>query len=145
MDEFGIDPTLDFARYNRCMLRFRLRSLLFAMAALAAVLWVLRSIARLDDPLATIVVSADAQMVFTAAAAIELTKTALRQAEFEPVRPVLAYGDDATDPESFVGRNVLRPDSEATVIWNVRNNSAVYGVRLDRTSTNIIAQVYRHK
>ena len=114
------------------------------VAIVAATLFAVHFVLHIDDPLATVVVSEDAKIEFTPAAVFELTTAALRQAGIEPVRPMNAFGDDAT-PESVIGRNVLKSNDDVTVVWTARNSDAYYTVNLERTPSNIIARVYRQK
>ena len=91
-----------------------------------------------DDPLAIVVVSNDASIVFTQETALLLTGSALRQAGLEPIEPEPAY----SGPEKFVGRNSLRPADSVSVIWLARGGSYPrYTVRLERKASHVTARV----
>jgi hypothetical protein len=94
-----------------------------------------------DDPYAILKISDDSAIAFTQDVVLELTEKALRQIDLTPIRPEPAYGDD-DDPEPFVGRNALRPNDWASVIWSVHGGSyPTYTVDLERTPTHITATI----
>ena len=85
---------------------------------------------------------ADAAFELADEAAISLTESALRQIEFDPVRPIPSYG--STNAMYVVGRNAADSD-RITIIWEVRGQDyADYTVRLNRDDDGIIAAIYKN-
>ena len=123
-------------------MRYRTRTLLILIAIAACVIAAVQGIRNFDGPFATVRVSQDVAFELTDEAAISLTESALRQIEFDPVRPIPSYG--STNAMYVVGRNAADSD-RITIIWEVRGQDyADYTVRLNRDDDGIIATIYKN-
>ena len=89
-------------------MRYRTRTLLILIAIAACVIAAVQGIRNFDGPFATVRVSQDAAFELADEAAISLTESALRQIEFDLVRPIPSYG--STNAMYVVGRNAADSD-----------------------------------
>lgn len=71
---------------------------------------------------------------------LDLCELALRELNFEVIRPVPAFGDSKA--RAFIGRNVTNQD-RVTTIWEIANQKfSNYAVRLERNERGIVASIY---
>ena len=123
-------------------MRYRTRTLFILVAIVACVICLVQGLRNFDGPLATVRVSEDAALELTDEVAISLSESALREIDFDPVRPILSYG--SPDNMYVVGRNAV--DSyRITISWEVRGQEYPdYTVRINRDGDGITAAIYKN-
>jgi hypothetical protein len=114
---------------------------MFAMVSIIG--WVFVALSRMVEPVAAVVVSNDPTIEFTAASALQLTKSAMRDANLSPTAPV-RISDISDGDEQFIDRNAVKSNESAIVIWRIVPNESKYRVVLERGRTQVTASIYRN-
>ena len=121
-------------------MRYSIKAILIVVAISACVIAILNLARNFDGPVAMVVVSNRHDVELTDDLALELSKAAFDQLDFNVIRPMPVLGDP--NHREFVGRNAIDSD-RITTIWEIADERyPTYTVRLKRTERGIVASIY---